>query len=320
MANRRLLILLPLALAVGARPLAAQNPECSLYALVDEQAGRVCNAAVDGARAFHPIVGLLTSGGNPVLGRAGSLGGLGRFAITARVNATNVVLPDLDYDGSTGVVAKDDELFFPSPLVEGAVGLVGGRGLVGLDLLASAQLLPTGVVDGLEVDPDATNIGSVALGFGFGARVSLFGHAGPLPGVSVSLMRRSIPRVAYGDLTSGDDYAYAADVQAWNLRAVAGRRFSVLTVAGGLGHDWYDGDASASFREPFTGIVIRQDVELNTSRTMLFADAGVDFNHVRIVAEAGYQFGKDQNIGTVFQDFDPSSGRFFAAAGLQFGL
>jgi hypothetical protein len=307
--------------ALGFAPsLQGQNPECSLYARVDLEAGRVCNAAVDGARAFHPIVGLLTSGGNPVLGRAGSLGGLGRFALTVRVNATNVVLPDLSYDGSTGVVASDDELFFPSPLVEGAVGLVGGRGLVGLDLLTSAQLLPTGLVDGLEVDPDATNIGSVALGFGFGARVSVLENAAPLPGISVSLMRRSIPRVAYGDLVAGDDYAFAADVQAWNLRAVAGRRFSHLALAAGLGHDWYDGEASALFRESFTGLVIRQDVELNTSRTMVFANAGLDFGHVRIVGEAGYQFGKDQNITTVFQDFDPASGRFFAAAGLQFGL
>jgi hypothetical protein len=39
-----------------------------------------------------------------------------------------------------------------------------------------------------------------------------------------------------------------------------------------------------------------------------------------MVGEAGYQFGKDQDITTVFQDFDPASGRFFAAAGVQFGL
>jgi len=316
---RRTALLLPFAVLIPHSSLRAQNAECAPYAAV-EQAARVCNAAVDGARAFHPIVGLLTSGGNPVLGRAGSLGGLGRFAVTARVNATNVILPDLDYDGSTGVVAKDDEIFFPSPLVEGAMGIVGSRGLIGLDLLASAQLLPTGVVDGLDVDPDATSIGSVALGFGVGARLSLFQNAGPVPGVSVSLMRRSVPRVQYGDLALGDDYSFAADVQAWNLRAVAGTRFSVLTLAVGLGHDWYDGEANIRFREPITAVVVPLDLDLETSRTMGFANVGLDFRFVRIVGEAGYQFGKDQDIGTVFQDFDPASGRFFAAVGLQFGL
>ncbi len=319
---RRATLALALALALAltlAKAVQAQNPQCSPHTAVP-QAGRVCNAAVDGARAFHPIVGLLTSGGNPVLGRAGSLGGLGRFAVTARANGTKVVLPDLGYDGSTGVVAKDDELFFPSPLVEGAVGLVGGRGILGLDLLGSAQLLPTSVVDRLEVDPDATSIGSVALGFGIGARVSLFENAAPLPGVSVSLMRRSVPRVQYGDLALGDDYSFAAAVQAWNLRAAVGRRFSVLALAAGVGHDWYDGDASIRFRDPVTPAVVPIDLDLNTSRTMAFTNLGLDFGAVRIVGEAGYQFGKDQDIGTVFQDFDPASGRFFAAVGLQFGL
>jgi hypothetical protein len=147
---RRAAFLLPFALGTGHSPLRAQNPECAPDAGV-AQAGRVCNAAVDGAGAFHPIVGLVTSGGNPVLGRAGSLGGPARFAITARVNGT-------------------------------------------------------------------------------------------------------------------------------------------------------------------------ADLDLSTSRTMAFANAGLDFQNVRIVGEAGYQFGKDQDIGTVFQDFDPAAGRFFAAAGLQFGV
>ncbi|MGH6690577.1 MAG: hypothetical protein ACREOF_08340 [Gemmatimonadales bacterium] len=114
---RRTRLIVALVLVTRHSSLVAQSPECAAYASLT-QTGRVCNAAVDGARGFHPIVGLLTSGGNPVLGRAGSLGGPARFAITARVNGTKVVLPDLDYDGSTGVVAKDDEIFFPSPLVE----------------------------------------------------------------------------------------------------------------------------------------------------------------------------------------------------------
>jgi hypothetical protein len=147
---RRAALLLPLALVTGHPPLRAQNPECAPYAGVAQASG-VCNAAVDGARAFHPVVGLLTSSGNRALGRAGSVGGPARFAITARVNGT-------------------------------------------------------------------------------------------------------------------------------------------------------------------------ADLDLSTSRTMAFANAGLDFQNVRIVGEAGYRFGKDQDIGTVFQDFDPAAGRFFAAAGFQFGL
>ena len=171
------------------------------------------------------------------------------------------------------------------------------------------------------MDPDATSIGSVALGFGFGARLSLFENAGPLPGVSVSLMRRSVPRVQYGDLALGDDYSFAADVQAWNLRAVAGTRFSVLTLAVGR--------RTRLVRRRGEHPLPRADHRPSSCRSTSisrphapwrFANLGLDFRFVRIVGEAGYQFGKDQDIGTVFQDFDPASGRFFAAAGLQFGL
>ena len=214
---RRPAIALLLLLILHRTSLSAQNSECAPCSALTQTA-RVCNAAVDAARAFHPLVGLLTSGGNPVLGRAGSLGGLGRFAITARANGTKVVLPDPTYDGSTAVVPKEDELFFPSPLVEGALGIADGRGSVG------------------------------------------------------------------------------------------------------LGHDWYGGAASIQFREPLTSAIVPVALDLETSRTLVFANAGLELGAVRLVGEAGYQFGKDQNITTVFQDFDPASGRFFAAAGLQFGL
>ncbi|HEX6434969.1 MAG TPA: hypothetical protein VFZ87_12035, partial [Gemmatimonadales bacterium] len=43
----------------------AQTSECSGYA---GNAERVCAAAVDGTRAFHPVFGMLISGGNPTIG------------------------------------------------------------------------------------------------------------------------------------------------------------------------------------------------------------------------------------------------------------
>ena len=169
------------------------------------------------------------------------------------------------------------------------------------------------------MDPDATSIGSVALGFGFGARVSLF-EGGPLPGVSVTGMRRSIPRLQYGSLGAGDDYSFSAAVTAGNLGAAIGQTFSALAVEVVLGQDWYEGDASVRFRDPLGGATGVVNVDLSTTRTLVFGNVGLDFGYIRVVGEAGYQFGKDQGITTVFQDFDPASGRFFAAAGLQFGL
>ena len=304
------------ALLLVAPAAAAQAPECDAYAAVP-RAERVCSAAVDGTRAFHPVAGLLVSGGNPVLGSGASLGGFPHFAVTLRANGTRLVLPDLDYDGTSSEVAKDEDLFAPAPLVEAALGVWrGGRGgAFAVDLLASAQLLPTDAVDNLSIDDDARSIGDVALGLGIGARVQI------LPGVAVSVMRRGLPEIRYGDLAGGDDYSYAVDLQATNVRATAGRRFSVLTVAGGLGWDKYTGDATIAFRNPVTSLPEAPiELELDQTRWMGFLDAGLDLSFVTLAGELGYQLGRDQELSTDFEDFDTDGGRFFAGVGLRFGF
>jgi hypothetical protein len=306
----------------AAGPLAAQNAECQPYA-GQARAFNVCNAVIDGAEAFHPVLGVLTSGGTPVLGTANSLGGFGHFYVSARVNATRVVLPDLNYDGSTTTVGAGDKLFFPSPVLEAAMGVFRGLrgGLLALDLLGSAQLLPTTQIDNFSVAPGARRIGSVALGLGFGARVGILGETAVTPGVAVSVMRRNIPQVRYGDLGNGANLSFATNLDATNLRLTLGKGFSVLNIAGGLGWDHYTGDATVQFRNPTSGIPASTiDVALSHSRTMGFANAGLDFRHFKFTTEAGYQLGRDPHLVTTFTDFDPASGRFFAAAGITVGL
>src|SRR3954463_6940322 len=118
----------------------AQAPECTGYV---SNAQRVCTAAVDGTRAFHPLLGILVSGGNPTIGTASTMG-FGHAAVTLRANATEVVLPDLSYNGAGTTVPAGDKLLAPAPLVEGALGVFKGMsgGLFALDILGSAQLLP----------------------------------------------------------------------------------------------------------------------------------------------------------------------------------
>jgi hypothetical protein len=281
----------------------------------------VCNAAIDGARIFHPVAGLLVSGGNPVLGGIGTLGGFPHFALTARVNATELKTPDLDYDGTGGTtVGEGDEIFAPAPLVEAAVGVLPGfgpSGFLSLDLLGSAQLLPTEAVEGLEVDEDARKIGSIALGLGFGARVGIIKGRAIIPSVTVSAMRRSIPRITFGDVAGGDQYSFSTDLQATNLRAVAGYKLALLSVGAGLGWDKYTGDVDVTFDQGGTP-QSTQTIDLDNSRTMAFLTAALDFPLLKIGAEVGYQFGKDQNLRTEFSGNDPGDNRLFAGAGLRF--
>ncbi len=311
-------------LLLGILPLAAQNPECSTYNSPPYTSSdyNICNAAIDGTQVFHPIAGLLVSGGNPVLGGIGTLGGFGHFSFTARVNATQLRTPDLNYDGTGTTVAQDTKIFAPAPLVEGALGIFKGvnGGFLSVDALGSAQLLPTKAVDNLTVDKDARKIGSIALGLGYGVRVGVLPGRAIIPAVTVSVMRRDIPRITYGDVTTGgDNYSYSLDLHATNLRAVAGYHLAVFNIGAGIGWDKYTGTADIGF-VPNGGVLPAQTIngiKLDNTRTMAFLTAALDLPVFKLGAEAGYQFGKDQNLSTTFDGNDPKDKRLFAGAGIR---
>ena len=278
---------------------------------------------MDATRAVHPLLGILISGGNPVLGSGGPLGGPGHFSVTARVNAVEVVLPRLSYDGSSTTVPRGQEVYAPAPLLEAAAGVYGGlpAGLLAIDVLGSAQLVPAGVFDDFRVDPDARRIGDVALGLGIGARVGVLRETGALPGVSASIMRRDLPTITYGDITAGDEFQYAVNLRATNLRLVASKQFTALSVAAGLGWDKYTGDALIAVADNvIPGGAADVPVELDNSRVSVFANLGLGLGLVRLVAEGGYLGGRDQDLTTDFEDLDTTQGKFFAGLGLRVGL
>jgi hypothetical protein len=187
----------------------------------------VCDAAVDGTRAFHPIAGLLQSGGNPVLGTGATLGGLGHFSLTARANAAHVVLPTRRTTVPVPPCPRATRSTRRCRCWKAPPGSTAGcRPARLIDLLASAQLLPTDQIDHLTVDQGARRIGDIALGLGYGVRVGVTRDLGPLPAISVSLMRRDIPTIAYGDLARGDQFHYAVDLHATNLRVVASKQLA----------------------------------------------------------------------------------------------
>jgi hypothetical protein len=232
----------------------------------------------------------------------------------------NLVLPDLGYTGSSATVPAGDKLFLPAPLVEGSVGLYKGQagGLFAVDFLGSAQLLPTDQINNVTVDPDARRIGSIALGLGYGARIGILQGVGPLPAVSVSLMRRDIPRITYGDVPAGDRFSYGVDLHATNFRVIASKQVAVVDVAVGLGVDKYTGNAIIQFRDPITSVIQPNvPVEVSNTRILSFVNAGLSLSKVRLTGEVGYQGGKDQQLSTTFEDFDTTVGKFFAGLGLR---
>src|SRR5438105_1451022 len=186
---------------------------------------------------------MIVTGGNPVLGTARTVGGLGHVTLSLRVNAIKAALPDPTAANQSPVPSSFNGAV-PAPMVEGALGLVKGLGggLLSVDVLGSALILPTGIQN-LTVDSNATHISDAALGFGYGARVGVLNGSFPIPSVSVSWMHRTVPRLRYGTLGTapgtGDDFEFTMDLKSDSYRAVAGWRFVLVDVAAGIGIDRY---------------------------------------------------------------------------------
>ncbi|HEU5262596.1 MAG TPA: hypothetical protein VFU41_14350 [Gemmatimonadales bacterium] len=311
-------------ITLAAAPLAAQDPQCDVP--LSQPATRACNAAVDAVRAFHPLAGMIVSGGNPLIGTAGGLGGVGHLTVSGRVNVIKASLPNPDSASQSSVPSSFDGAV-PAPIVEAGVGLYRGTssGLLSVDALGSAVLLPTGAVSDLAVDPDAPRIGSVALGIGYGARVGVLNGSFPIPSLSVSYMHRTLPRIQYGTLGptlgTGDQFEFDMNLRADNYRVVAGWTFVLVDLAAGLGIDRYTGDAHIRFHDGATATSVR-NVTINprNTRQVLFLNAGLSLAVLKVVAELGYQTGKDQKLSTNFSDFDPKAGHVFGGIGARFGF
>jgi len=316
-------IVMVLVMIVGAAPLAAQEPQC---ASTNNFVQASCQAAVDGIRAFYPLAGMVVTGGNPVIGTARSLGGLGHFALTARVNAIKAALPDPTATNQTPVPTSFNGAL-PAPVIEGAVGLTKGLagGLLAVDVLGSALILPTGI-DNLTVDANATKFLDAALGIGYGLRVGVLNGAFPVPAVSVSWMHRTVPRLRYGTIGpiigTGDEFEFTMDLTGDSYRAIAGWKLAAVDLAAGIGVDRYRSrDTNIRFHNAVTPTSV-DTVVINptNTRALVFVNGGLSLAAVKLVGEIGLQAGKDQEYVTQFQDFDPKAAHAFGGIGIRFGF
>lgn len=284
----------------------------------------VCNRAIDALKTFHPAAGILVSGGDPSLGTAQALGGFGHFFVSARVNAVKVAAPNPDTTSGANTIHG----FVPAPVVEAGIGLWPGLsgGLLAVDALFSATLVPTHAVDKLTVDSGAAHFGSMALGLGYGARVGVFSGMFPIPALSVSVMRRSLPRLSYGQLaassvSSGDAFEFETDVKATNVRVTAGYHLMLVDVAAGFGFDHYSSNGLLRYYDnpPFASIA-RVPFTPRNNREVVFADVGFHFALAMLGVELGYQTGEDQHLSTNYSGFNAKSGHFFGGVGMRVGL
>jgi hypothetical protein len=100
---------------------------------------------------------------------------------------------------------------------------------------------------------------------------------------------------------------------------MAGYGFGVASIGAGLGWDKYTGNADVEFI-PTAGPAQAVAKDLDQERTLGFLDAGLNLGFLNLVGEVGWQFGKDLNLSTTFQDNDPKDNRLFGSAALRFSF
>jgi hypothetical protein len=317
------------------------DPRCTAAG----QGGDACQKALDLFHYLNPQFGTLIAGGNATLGQGGTLGGLGRFALALRVNATDqLAVPDLeDIDFQEGAPRRSSYTTTQSPggfpVADLALGLYKGYPLGptrvgGVDALVNVFYLPESATqifsegDGLSLAGTETG-----LKLGFGARVGLVEEGRLWPGVSVSYLRRSLPTVnvsVYGESSGGSGSTLTNDtialrdfrVQTDAWRLVAGKRFLwIFNLAAGIGQDRYDTGGQLAYAvRTEQGRRIRDNFDFGqqASRTNMFADLSINLFLFRLVGEIGRVSGGDVQTFNQFGT-DPNAPRTYGALGIRIG-
>ena len=260
-----------------------------------------CQKARDLFSFIAPQVGVAVGAGNPVLGEAGTMGGLGKLALSARLGITDGFVPANGVAiAVTGAAVASDfgatRAPIPMPTVDAAIGLFKGLSLGitnvgGVDLLVGGTWLPT-----IEKGEVAFAPRSGGVGLGGGVRVGLLQESAFVPGLSASYMLRRTPVL---DLTyaTGNDTLRLADarVSVRSMRLVAGKRLFLVGVSAGVGRDQVGGTAAlaATVNETVAGTPQRVSVSLaeigpTVTRNTAFVSASFSLLVARLVAEYGW--------------------------------
>jgi hypothetical protein len=216
----------------------------------------------------------------------------------------------------------------PLPSVDAAVGLFGGVPLgltrvLGVDALASVYYLPE--VEGEDAVGITTPDGSFK--FGYGARIGLVEETSMLPGVSVTWMRRELPRISIITTPTDIDEISLADFdnRATSWRFVAGKSFGPLGLSAGMGKDSYESSARLSWDVQQGTVDAAQGSFLfdggSVSATSYFANLLLSLKVVQLVGEIGQVSLDDRSSADFFNQFEeePDASRLYASIGFRFG-
>lgn len=284
-----------------------------------------CQMAVDVFQFMAPQLGVAMTGGNATLGRGGALGGLPHFTIGVRGNILSGDVPSVDAfptPASTGRQQRElqtDKQVVGLPAIDAAIGLfkglpLGVTNVGGVDLLLSATYVPEvgGENDDFQVKPQSN------LQFGYGARVGLIEESLLLPGVSVTFIKRDLPKTDIaGRSTNVDIDVNDIEVKTTAWRVVASKSLVMFGLAVGAGQDRYDQRAAIQATAnglTSTPVAFSQDL----TRTNVFADLSYNLPLFKVVGELGQVSGGTIETYNTFSGGNADKSRVYGSVGIRF--
>ena len=107
----------------------------------------------------------------------------------------------------------------------------------------------------------------------------------PKPSVSLSVIKRDLPTLRFGDLAGGDQLSIATNLSAINVRLLVGGKVKLLALAVGAGLDLYKGAGRVSWRDSTSGSDSTIAVTLSTSRITPTLNAAIDLGPISLWGE-----------------------------------
>lgn len=297
-----------------ATTLGAQSASCASQPVTLRD---VCQKGVDLFAMFAPQLGGALAVGGPVLGSARTGDGV---SLTLRLNGVAALVPDLSaqpFSVSGAQVSTIGTTRAPVliPALDAAFTLAPGvragrQRVLAVDLLASIVYLRTSDVGTVNVGPGRGTFSKSPFRAGYGARVGVLSESRRVPAVSVSYLRRSLPRASL--VTSApingsgaslrDTIALTeSSVRADAVRLAISKNVGRVEMGGGIGEDRVRSftQVQAMVTRSVFGAPLRPDrmtavLTRSNRRQSAYGSLALRFGHYHVGGEAGAVFGGDE--------------------------
>jgi hypothetical protein len=287
--------------------------------------------AADLFQYVAPQLAQAVAGGSATLGQNSSMGGLGHFSLGVHGTAVAGSVPDVSkfpvcYSGKYSASLPTTSSVVPMVGADAAIGIFGGLPLAltnmgGIDLLVSAQYVPEKSFNGVRI---ATPDGSLQLGYG--ARVGLLSESFIVPGVSLSYIKRDLPKVSVSANNGSDSLSVnGLKVKSSSWRLTASKSLIFFGLGAGAGQDTFDSGVDSVRASVGAPTLARTSGSLGVqtqklTRTNYFVNASFSLLVAKITAEVGQSTGGTVTTFNTFQGSQPAGARTYGSVGVRFGL